>query len=102
MGTLDTSVWGGVGGDRVFVRLAYFVMGYCYLRIPALVCFSLCLFILVCRVLFLFLLFLVGHYLFFLFCCFQSLGVPSIRICLCLECLGSVCVMPCLRFEDHF
>ena len=92
MGTLDTSVWGGVCGDRVFVRFACFVMGYCYFRIPALVCF-----IAESCVAFMFL-FLVGHYLFLLFCCFQ----PSIRICLCLECLGSVCVMPCLRVEDHF
>ena len=28
---------GGVGGDGVFVQLAYFVMGYCYFRIPAFV-----------------------------------------------------------------
>ena len=46
MGTLVTFVLGGGGGggggegvvgDRVFVRLAYFVMGYFYFLIPALV-----------------------------------------------------------------
>ena len=61
-------------------------MGYCYFRIPSLVCFSLRLFILGCRVLCLVSVFVFGRS----------------SLCLVVSCLGSLCVIPCLRVEDHF